>query len=34
MIAGTAHAHQAPLYTRNPADLNGLNKFIEIVSVR
>jgi predicted nucleic acid-binding protein len=34
MIAATAHAHQARLYTRNPADLDGLDRLIEIVSVR
>jgi predicted nucleic acid-binding protein len=34
MIAATAHAHQARLYTRNPADLQGVDKLIEVVSVR
>jgi len=33
LIAATAHAHAARLYTRNAADLAGLDDLIEIVSV-
>ena len=33
LIAATAHAHGARLYTRNAADLVGLEDLIEIVSV-
>jgi len=33
LIAATAHAHNARLYTRNPSDLTGLDKLVEIVSV-
>jgi predicted nucleic acid-binding protein len=33
LIAATAHAHTAILYTRNPADLNGLEDLIEIVAL-
>lgn len=33
LIAATAHAHQARLYTRNAGDLRGLEDLIEIVSV-
>lgn len=33
MIAATAHAHDARLYTRNGADLAGLEDFIDIVAV-
>lgn len=33
MIAATAHAHQACLYTRNAADLKGLDDLIDIVAV-
>ena len=33
LIAATAHAHQARLYTRNPADLTGLQDLLEIVPV-
>jgi hypothetical protein len=33
MIAATAHAHDLPLYTRNPKDLRGLEGLIEIVDV-
>ncbi|MGH3523471.1 MAG: VapC toxin family PIN domain ribonuclease, partial [Mycobacterium sp.] len=33
LIAATAHAHQARLYTRNLADLRGLETLIEIVAV-
>ncbi len=33
LIAATAHAHGARLYTRNAGDLNGLEHLIDIVSV-
>ncbi|MPY93360.1 MAG: PIN domain-containing protein [Acidimicrobiia bacterium] len=33
LIAATAHAHAARLYTRNAADLVGLEHLIEIVAV-
>ncbi|BAN04573.1 type II toxin-antitoxin system VapC family toxin [Ilumatobacter coccineus] len=33
LIAATAHAHDARLYTRNAADLVGLDHLIEIVAV-
>lgn len=33
LIAATAHAHQARLYTRNPADLVGLEALLEVVPV-
>jgi predicted nucleic acid-binding protein len=33
LIAATAHAHAARLYTRNAADLAGLENLVEIVSV-
>jgi predicted nucleic acid-binding protein len=33
LIAATAHAHGARLYTRNPADLAGLEHDLEIVRV-
>jgi hypothetical protein len=33
LIAATAHTHQARLYTRNAADLAGLDDFVEIVTV-
>jgi len=33
LIAATAHAHGARLYTRNAADLVGIEHLIEIVSV-
>jgi len=32
LIAATAHAHGARLYTRNAADLIGLDDLVEIVS--
>jgi len=32
LIAATAHAHDARLYSRNPADLAGLEDLVEIVS--
>lgn len=31
LIAATAHAHAARLYTRNPSDLAGLEDLVEIV---
>ncbi len=33
LIAATAHAHSARLYTRNPADLVGVEHLIEVVAV-
>jgi len=33
LIAATAHAHSATLYTRNGADLRGLEDLIDIVPV-
>ena len=33
LIAATAHAHAARLYTRNPADLVGVAHLVEIVAV-
>lgn len=33
IIAATAHAHAARLYTRNPGDFIGLEKYVEIVTV-
>jgi len=33
LIAATAHAHDARLYTRNAADFIGLDDLVEIVSV-
>lgn len=33
LIAATAHAHSAVLYTRNGDDLRGLDDLVEIVSV-
>jgi hypothetical protein len=33
LIAATAHAHGARLYTRNPSDLAGLESLIDIVAV-
>jgi predicted nucleic acid-binding protein len=33
LIAATAHAHSARLYTRNAHDLSGLEDLVEIVSV-
>jgi hypothetical protein len=33
LIAATAHAHSAQLYTRNPADFVGLEQFVPIVAV-
>ena len=33
LIAATAHAHDARLYTRNAADLIGLEDLLEIVAI-
>lgn len=33
LIAATAHAHGALLYTRNPADFVGISHLVEVVSV-
>ncbi len=33
LIAATAHAHSARLYTRNPSDLAGIQHLVEIVAV-
>ncbi|GAC1442794.1 MAG: type II toxin-antitoxin system VapC family toxin [Mycobacteriales bacterium] len=33
LIAATAHAHEAQLYTRNPKDLRGLEDLLDIVTV-
>ena len=33
LIAATAHAHEARLYTRNARDLAGLDDLVEIVAV-
>ena len=33
LIAATAHAHSARLYTRNPDDFIGVDKHVEIVTV-
>lgn len=33
LIAATAHAHSARLYTRNAADLTGIGHLVEIVQV-
>lgn len=33
LIAATAHAHDARLYTRNPKDLRGLEDLLDIVHV-
>jgi len=33
LIAATAHAHEATLYTRNSSDLKGLEDLIDIVAV-
>lgn len=32
IIAATAHAHAARLYTRNPGDFAGLDKYVEVVT--
>jgi predicted nucleic acid-binding protein len=33
LIAATAHAHSARLYTRNPEDVDGLGDLVEVVPV-
>ena len=33
LIAATAHAHEARLYTRNAADLKGADELVEVVAV-
>ncbi|MBX7447924.1 cytotoxic translational repressor of toxin-antitoxin stability system, toxin of TAS system [Mycolicibacterium sp. 3033] len=33
LIAATAHAHDARLYTRNIADFGGLDDLVEVVAV-
>ena len=33
LIAATAHAHGARLYTRNPADLVGADELLEVVAI-
>lgn len=33
LIAATAHAHDARLYTRNAADLEGADELVEVVPV-
>ena len=33
LIAATAHAHSAGLYTRNPADFTGLEQLVQIMPV-
>jgi predicted nucleic acid-binding protein len=33
LIAATAHAHAATLYTRNPGDLRGLESIVDVVPV-
>ena len=33
LIAATAHAHSARLYTRNAGDFDGLNGLLEVVAV-
>ena len=33
LIAATAHAHSARLYTRNASDFDGLESLIEVVTV-
>lgn len=33
LTAATAHAHSARLYTRNPDDLRGADKLVEVVGV-
>lgn len=33
LIAATAHAHSARLYTRNPADLRGTEDLVDVIAV-
>ena len=33
LIAATAHAHGATLYTRNPADFLGLESLVQVIGV-
>jgi predicted nucleic acid-binding protein len=33
LIAATAHAHTARLYTRNPDDLRGADDLVEVVAI-
>jgi len=33
LIAATAHANQARLYTRNPDDLSGLENLVDVIAV-
>jgi len=33
LIAATAHAHGARLYTRNPADIRGADDLVDVVAV-
>ena len=33
LIAATAHAHSARLYTRNPDDLRGADQLVDVVQV-
>lgn len=33
LIAATAHAHAARLYTRNPDDLRGADTLVEVVAI-
>jgi toxin FitB len=33
LIAATAHAHGARLYTRNPSDFAGLEQLVDVVAV-
>lgn len=33
LIAATAHAHAARLYTRNAADFRGLDDLVEVITV-
>ena len=33
LVAATAHAHSAALYTRNPGDLAGLADLVEVIAL-
>jgi toxin FitB len=33
LIAATAHAHSARLYTRNAGDFDGLDDLVDVVTV-